>query len=69
MERSVRRILHNEAYIFFVILLVFSVMELTQQDYLMATVMLVAALVMIIVIMLVTRQRQFVPMSSLRWIR
>ena len=57
MERSVRRILHNEAYIFFVILLVFSVMELTQQDYLMATVLLVAALVMIIVIMLVTRQR------------
>ncbi|MBQ1372018.1 MAG: hypothetical protein IIY70_03715, partial [Oscillospiraceae bacterium] len=57
MERSVRRILRNEAYIFLAVLLAFSATAAVRQDYWMSAALAFAAIVMMTATLFVTRQR------------
>ncbi len=57
MERSLKRLLRNEGYIFFAVLLVFSVAETAQRNYWMASALALAAAGMLVLVLTVTRQR------------
>ena len=57
MERSVKRLLRNEGYIFFAVLLLFAVAEAAQRNYWMAFALSVTAVGMLALVLAVTRQR------------
>ena len=57
MERNVKRLLRNEGYIFFAILLIFGVVEAARREYWMATALIAAAVGMLVLVLTVTRHR------------
>ena len=57
MERSVKRLLRNEAYISAAVLLVFSAVETARHEYWMAIAMAVAAAALLVLNLAATRQR------------
>ena len=57
MQQSLKRLLRNEGYIFFAVLLVFSVAETAQLNYWMAGALAAAAAGMLVLVLTVTRQR------------
>ena len=57
MERSIKRLLRNGAYIFTAALLIFSVIEAARKEYAMAAAMAAAAISLLVLDIAVTRQR------------
>ena len=57
MERSVKRLLRNEAYISAAVLLVFSGVETARHEYWMAIAMAAAAAALLVLNLAATRQR------------
>ena len=57
MERSVKRLLRNEAYVFFAILLLFGVAETAWGNYWMALALTLAGIGILLLVLTVSRQR------------
>ena len=57
MERSVKRLLRNGAFVFTAVLLIFAGVEAARREYVMAAAMAAAALALLVLDIAVTRQR------------
>ena len=57
MERSIKRLLRNGAYIFCAVMLIFSIIEAARAEYPVAAAMAAAAVILLILDLAVTRQR------------
>ena len=57
MERSIKRLLRNGAYIFCAVMLIFSIIEAAREEYPVAVAMAAAAVILLILDLAVTRQR------------
>ena len=57
MERSIKRLLRNGTYIFFVVMMIFSITEAARKEYVIAGSMAATAIFLLILNLAVTRQR------------